>query len=85
MGMVLDASAAGGRKVELDGDMRWTSQVGPSSDPSQTLARFAHHSSVLLHLDFLLSIQGMNEAAHGGQNRRRNESQGETNMRERRR
>lgn len=52
--MVPDASAAGGRKVELDGDMRWTSQ-------------------------------GMNEAAHGGQNRRRNESQGETNMRERRR
>jgi hypothetical protein len=40
MGMVPDASAAGGRKVELDGDMRWTSQVGPSSDPSQTLARF---------------------------------------------
>uniref|UniRef100_A0A804QD24 Uncharacterized protein n=1 Tax=Zea mays TaxID=4577 RepID=A0A804QD24_MAIZE len=39
MGMVLDASAADGRRVELDGDMRWTSQVGPSSDPSQTLAR----------------------------------------------
>ncbi|AQK88828.1 hypothetical protein ZEAMMB73_Zm00001d039143 [Zea mays] len=38
--MVPDASAAGGRRVELDGDMRWTSQVGPSSDPSQTLARF---------------------------------------------